>query len=168
MIHKTIETPEAGTVHHIEVTCADLDSEVSVRYTNKCSEGCAEGMRMFFTPKLLGSTIHAQVCAGRWEFVNKLSKEWWARKAASILGWDEEKIREQTDPVWAAKRLAGKVHSANNSSSRSSKSYRGPKCAVCEKPVSRGIDICNACQTSEPQISVTDEEFEDIFKGLED
>jgi len=148
MIHKAIETPQAGTVHHIELVCADFDCEVGVRYSNKCSEGCAEGMKMFFTPKLHGSTIHANVCAGRWEFVQKLSKEWWARKAAAVLGWDESKIREQIDPVWAAK-----VHAANKPYPRVAADYRGrsaprkssASCMVCGKAVSKGVDVCNQC-----------------------
>jgi hypothetical protein len=144
MNHREISTPEMGTVHAIELVCADFDSEVGVRYSNKCSEGCAEGMKMFFTPRLHGSTIHAQVCAGRWEFVNKLSKEWWARKAATVLGWDEDKIREQIDPVWASK-----VHAANISRTwtpgRKSPRKGGASCLVCGKSVSKGVDVCNQC-----------------------
>ena len=146
MIHRAIETPEAGTVHHIELTCTDFDSEAGIRYSNKCSEGCADGIKLFFTPKLHGSTIHANVCAGRWEFVNKLSKEWWARKAASVLGWDESKIREQTDAAWAMK-----VHNANitanwKPSGRGGARRRsGPSCMVCGKEVSKGVDVCTAC-----------------------
>jgi hypothetical protein len=148
VIHRAIETPMAGTVHHIEVTCADLDAEVSPRYSNKCSEGCAEGMKMFFTPKLHGSTIHANVCAGRWELVQKLSKEWWARKAGSVLGWSEEEIRIQTDPVWAAK-----VRAANKPYPRAVSDYRGqtkarrggPSCMMCGKSVDKGVDVCSQC-----------------------
>lgn len=134
-------TPAAGEVVGIELSCEDFDGEFSFRYSNACSLGCADGMRMFFTPKLHGSTIHANICAGRWEFVNKLSKEWWARKAAPILGWDESKIREQTDPVWAAK-----VHGANNRVSYQNKPRRsGAACLMCSKPVDKGVDICVAC-----------------------
>jgi hypothetical protein len=143
VIHRAIETPEAGTVHHIELVCTDFDGEIGVRYSNKCSEGCAEGMKMFFTPKLHGSTIHANVCAGRWEFVNKLSREWWARKAAPILGWNEEQIREQIDPVWAAK-----VRAVNNRPfyQRAPQRRGGASCGVCGKSVSKGVDICNQCR----------------------
>jgi len=141
VIHRAIETPQAGTVHHIELECADFDCEIGVRYSNKCSEGCAEGMRMFVTPSLRGSTIHANVCAGRWEFVKKLSREWWVRKAAPILGWDEQQIRQQIDPVWAAK-----VQNANISRTYQSKPRRGmAACMICGKEVSRGVDVCVAC-----------------------
>ena len=160
MIHRAIETPQAGTVHHIEVTCTDLDSEASVRYSNKCSEGCAEGMKMFFTPKLHGSTIHATVCAGRWELVNKLSKEWWARKAGSVLGWSEEEIRIQTDPVWAAKvRAANKPYprAAADYSGRSAPRRRsGASCMVCGKGVDKGVDVCGQCMAdndSKPKVA---------------
>jgi hypothetical protein len=145
MIHRAIETPQAGTVHHIELTCEDFDSEIGVRYSNKCSEGCAEGMKMFFTPSLRGSTIHANVCAGRIEFVKMLSREWWVRKAAPILGWDEQQIREQIDPIWAAK-----VRGVNNYPARSGAARRksGPSCMVCGKGVDKGVDVCSQC-TSE-------------------
>jgi len=131
-----IQTPLAGEVVNIELTCEDFDGERPVRYTNKCSEGCSEGLKMFFTPRLPSSTIHAVVCAGRWEFVNKLSKEWWARKAGEVLGWDEDKIRQQTDPEWAARLM--------KSTGRKSSSGEH-NCIGCGKRVSRGQDLCSDC-----------------------
>ena len=149
MIHKAIETPQAGTVHHIELTCPDFDCEVGVRYTNKCSPGCAEGMKMFFTPSLRGSTIHANVCAGRWEFVTKLSREWWVRKAAPIFGWDEQRIREEIDPVWAS-RLGRNVQTVNNYRGSRSVSKASNTCIGCQKPIAKGYDLCNDCAEGKP------------------
>jgi len=142
-----IQTPAAGEVVKIELVCSDFDREIAVRYSNKCSEGCAEGMKMFYTPSLHGSTIHASVCAGRWEFVTKLSKEWWARQAAAVLGWDEQKIREQTDPIWAAKRAASAMRGVRIGSQSSAAEHN---CIGCRKPIKKGFDLCNDCAEGKP------------------
>lgn len=140
---KRMQTPGAGEVVSIELTCSDFDGEPTYRYTNTCSIGCADGMKMFFTPQLQGSTIHANVCAGRFEFVSKLSREWWARKAATVLGWDESKIREQIDPVWAIKMAGARTRSTFGKVQRTNIS--GPTCVSCGKSVRKGFDLCNDC-----------------------
>jgi hypothetical protein len=145
MIVERIQTPGAGEVVKIELVCSDFDDEIAVRYTNKCSPGCAEGMKMFHTPMLRGSSIHAYVCAGRFELVTKLSKEWWVRKAAAVLGWDETKIREQIDPVWASK-----VRTVNNYQGSRSVAKAGNTCIGCQKPIARGFDLCFDCAEGKP------------------
>lgn len=145
-----IQTPAAGEVVKIELSCQDFDDEIAVRYSNKCSEGCAEGMKMFHTPSLPSSTIHANVCAGRIEFVKKLSREWWCRRAAAVLGWDEQKIREQIDPVWAAKYGRYKDQPVNNYRGSRSVGKASNTCVGCQKPIAKGYDLCNDCAEGKP------------------
>jgi hypothetical protein len=137
------QTPAAGEVVGIELSCPDFDGESTIRYTNRCSEGCGDGLKLFVTPSLRGSTIHAQVCSGRYDFVRTLSREWWARKAAEVLGWDESRIREQIDPVWAMK--MGNARLLADWKPGAGRRNTGHTCPMCGARAVRKDELCAAC-----------------------
>jgi hypothetical protein len=137
------QTPGAGEVVSIELSCSDFDGESTIRYTNACSPGCSDGIKLFVTPSLRGSTIHAQVCSGRYEFVMKLSKEWWARRAAPILGWDESRIREQVDPAWAIRMGNQRLLDDWKPGAKTPRS--GPACPMCGARTTRKDELCAGC-----------------------
>lgn len=151
------QTPAAGEVVGIELSCPDFDCESTIRYTNRCSEGCGDGLKLFVTPSLRGSTIHAQVCSGRYDFVRTLSKEWWARKAAEVLGWDESKIREQTDPVWAMKMGNARMLADWKPGGKRS----GPSCAQCGGRVAKSEQVCAKCMEKTVAVGGSLDELDD-------
>lgn len=137
------QTPAAGEVVGIELSCPDFDGESTIRYTNSCSVGCGDGIKLFVTPSLRGSTIHANVCSGRYEFVTKLSKEWWARKAAEVLGWDESKIREQVDPAWAIRMSNNRMLADWKPGAR--RPNPSLACPMCGARTTRKDELCAGC-----------------------
>lgn len=134
-----------GEVVGIELSCIDFDDPLlSYRYPNRCSPGCTE-MKLFVTPKLHGSTIHANVCSGRYEYVKSLSREWWARKAAVVLGWSEDQIKQQIDPVWAMKVQNANISADWRPGKGGSRARSGPSCVYCGGRVAKGDQVCLTC-----------------------
>lgn len=93
------------------LNCRAFDDEIAYRFTNVCCEDCHQKGEHHFTyirprrpnwPEDQNSDmsfgIEANVCCGRVHFVRSLSREWWARKAAEINGWDEEKVQQLLNP----------------------------------------------------------------------
>jgi hypothetical protein len=147
----------------IELSCPDFDEyALSPRYPNHCSPGCSDGIKLFITPKLHGSSIHANVCSGRYEFVKSLSREWWARKAAGVLGWDESKIRQQIDPVWAMKVQNANIAADWKPDAKGTRRSSGPSCIYCGGRVAKGDQVCLTCINKSDKPTVDPGSLDDL------